>query len=265
MPRSGRLCRNRSASSRHRRSGSACRGRGPRPARRRPAPRGSACPGLGRRRAAGRARHGAGGAWSRSCPASGPAPGLPAPVVASRVLVGTKDHAVEHPQPLVGHAAAGDSGQHRLEHAKVAPAGEAAPDRVPPAVALGNGSPTGTLARLYRMLSRMHRSSYLRLPGRPGSLGSSGPTSPPFRVRQVVRRHPVLPPWPNGRERPQSGAVPFVHTAWGTPVPCAFPTDLPSVLSPPAGLVKATRADCATIGGPDAVPGRRGRFGPGGR
>jgi len=78
---------------------------------------------------------------------SEPRVGCPAPL-APAVLVGADHRSIDHRDALIGSMAPGQSGQHRLEHAQIAPAGEAAPDRVPLAVPLWDRSPTRALARL---------------------------------------------------------------------------------------------------------------------
>src|SRR5687768_10171821 len=130
------------------------------------------------------------------------------PLGAGRALGGADDGAVQHLHALLGRATAGEGGEDRLEHARVAPAREAAPDRAPVPVPLRDRPPAGALARPPQdavqdrpvLVSGPARSPALSRQQRPDQL--------PFRIRQIARSHTV-PPLPKGKRTPaiDGGAV----------------------------------------------------------
>jgi hypothetical protein len=106
------------------------------------------------------------------------------------VLVGADHGGVEHLQPLLGSTAAGQGREHRLEQAQVTPAREAAPDRVPPPVPLGDRPPAGTLARAPQDAIQLPPG----LVARPAALRhEQRPDQLPFCVRQITPSHAILP------------------------------------------------------------------------
>jgi len=108
------------------------------------------------------------------------------------VLVGADDRAVQHLHALLGRAAPGEGGEERLEHAQVAPAGEAAPGRVPLPVPLRDRAPAGALARPPQDAVQ-DRPVLVPGPARPPALSrQQRPDQLPFRVRQIARSHTVL-------------------------------------------------------------------------
>jgi hypothetical protein len=117
-------------------------------------------------------------------------PVRPAPLGASGVLVGADHRGVEHLQPLLASTAAGQGREHRLEQAQVTPAREAAPDRVPPTVPVGDRPPARPFARppqdaVQVAPGRMARPATLRREHRLDQL--------PFHVRQITPSHTILP------------------------------------------------------------------------
>jgi hypothetical protein len=106
------------------------------------------------------------------------------------VLVGADHGGVEHLQPLLGSTAAGQGREHRLEQAQVTPAREAAPDRVPPPVPLGDRPPAGTLARPPQDAVQLPPG----LVARPAALRREQRSDQlPFCVCQITPSHAILP------------------------------------------------------------------------
>jgi hypothetical protein len=106
------------------------------------------------------------------------------------MLVGADHRGIDHLDTLLGSTALGQSGKHRLEHAQVAPAGEAAPDRVPLAVPLRDRSPTRALARPPQHAVQMPPV----LAARPPALRrQQWRDQLPLRVRQITPSHAILP------------------------------------------------------------------------
>ena len=112
------------------------------------------------------------------------------PFGAGGVLVGADDRGVDHLHPLLGRAAPGQGGEHRLEDAEVAPAGEPSPDGVPLPVPLGDRPPARALARPPQDAVEVPPVLAAR-PAAPRRQQWSDQL--PFRVRQITPSRTILP------------------------------------------------------------------------